>query len=241
LYEISKIYEEKEALDPRNHLQPIFKEIKNIKTAIENGRSLAARLDEENEDSLKAIEKIKQEKPKLEEKILKYKEKLAKIRNSRLTEMIEIQQAIKALNEKIAEGSVQINELQDNIRKNEERKREIRDAVLGLKKQYNDKVILYNKTKAELDLKIAALTAKEEELKEELSPDVLNILDNTVETVKSKPIALLKDDICTGCCLAVSNHTARLVKRMEKLQCCDNCKRILLPQSVAACKSGDLR
>lgn len=234
LLEISKIYNQKELVDPRIHLQPILKELKNIKKAIEQGQKMILQMNEQNQTYKQDILKIQTQKPDLENTIQRHKKALALDRDITLKEMITIQQAVKGLEEKIMHNENRAEELKAAIKQNEKRGKEIKQTIAGLKTQYNDKVLIYNKKKAELDLKLAALQSQEENLREQLDQKTLDILDDTVQNVDSRPIVFLKGDICSGCCLGVSSQIARYVVQREGLQRCENCKRILLPDSINA-------
>lgn len=231
LMELSNFSLEKDRVNPNRQLKPILIELRSIETAVNNGIKQEQELDEKIKEKKNEILEIENAHPKLEELREKAKERLALVKGMSLKEMISIQQVLAKAEENLGLNETKTLELGEEIEKITEEIERIKDSVNELKRQYNNKVAIYNKSKRDLDLALAALESREETLRQELEPEMLALFDETARLVPLKPVAFLRNDICTGCCVGVSSQTRRLVANSDTLQCCENCKRILLPMA----------
>lgn len=233
LLELNRISGEKFKMDPKEKLRPILKEMKSIKTAVEVG----LREQEEYTNKAAAAEKetmeLRGNLPKLTVTIARGKERMALVKGMTLKEMLSIQQTVAKAEESIQQSKAMMERLQYD---REEYLAEARKAgmmVSELKRQYNEKIKVYQKEKDQIELQFAALLSKEEALKEDLGPKLLRIFQEAARAVPVNPVAVLRNGYCSGCRVEVSGQMARLVaQQSENLQHCDNCRRILLPASA---------
>jgi len=232
LLELNRIYVEKFKMDPKEKLRPILREMKNIKTAVENGCLQQEQLLQRIEAAEKEAEEIKNNLPKLMATITKGKERMAVVKGMTLKEMLSIQQAVANAEESVRQGEEKIDLLQYDRLQYLSELHQANAAIAELKLQYNEKVKVYQKEKEKLELQYASLLSQEETLKDGLDTKILHVFNEAAKVVPASPVAILRNGYCSGCRVGVSCHKAHLVAHGEVLQRCDNCNRLLLPVSA---------
>jgi len=180
---------------------------------------------------------IKSNFPKTVLTIEKGKDRLALAKGMSLKEMLAIQQVVAKAEENILLGESRILQLLEEKQLLLAEYQTAKEGLAELKRQYNEKVKVYNKEKERIGLQFAALLSQEETLKLDLDAQALTLYNEAAKVVPLNPVSILHNGFCSGCRVGVSTQKARLVARNEVLQRCDQCGRLLLPQNVESVKA----
>jgi len=233
LLELNRISEEKCKMDPKEQLRPILKEMKHIKMAVEVGLQEQEAYVQATAAADKEITELRDHLPRLAATISRGKERMALVKGMTLKEMLSIQQTVAKSEDSVVQSRARIDQLQYDCEEYLAEARKASAMVSELKRQYNEKVKVYQKEKERIELQYAALLSKEEALKEALGPKLLRAFNEAARVVPVNPVAVLRNGYCSGCRVEVSGQMKRLVaQQSENLQHCDHCRRILLPASA---------
>ena len=98
-------------------------------------------------------------------------------------------------------------------------------------KELENKISLLNSKKAELENQLNTLIAQREELIKTIDPRYLHQYENLKKRVKNKVIAVIDDQVCTGCYMVIPPKIFTELLKSEKLFTCPNCGRYLFYES----------
>jgi len=228
MLEMQKIIQEKLALQKDSQLASMAKKLRQLREAIENA-------EKEYENLQEKAAKAREEAKELEEKISKLtaqikggKDRLYQAKGSGLKELLSLQQSIQKMEEDVETGEGRYLESLKEAEEYQAKRKEVRELARALKAQYNQGVREYKEEKQKIELKMAELQSKEEELAEQLDPEYLRIFRRTQQKYPSNPVAVFRNGNCSGCHISIPSFLAIQVKEGKTLCYCDNCGRILV-------------
>lgn len=228
LFKLSRLSEEKAKIDPKEQLMPLYREIKDIRAAIVEGKrqmEAGARLIESKRADLAALLAVV---PQLEKEVAAARDKMKNARGMSLKDMLAIRQSVAHSEEELLRAENQKEEIRRLEEKLAAEKLEMGKKIRGLKSYYNEKAAEYNQKKERLELQMAALSSQEEGLLEELDPDSLRIYQKAVARFPASPVAVMEKGVCRGCRIGLSKERVKQVESGKGLVLCENCMRILL-------------
>lgn len=220
---------EKSKVDPKKQLGPIYREIRDLKSAILAAEKQLNHMAREYQERKEELDQLLLDVPQWTNDIAKAKERMIRQRGLTLKDMLEIQQEVAKAEENQLLGEAKTIDLQNKLAAYAKEKKITQARIKELKTQFNQRAAIYNQEKAKADLQMASFAAKEEALLEELDPETVALYRDALQSNPDNPVVLLEKDICGGCRIGLSKHMVKLVNQGDKLICCENCMRILLP------------
>lgn len=230
----------REEIEKLVNLQKVDSEILSFKTIIEEFPVRKTEMEKSLDETSKDISFIKKEQKKIQ---LEKKE--------RELELQSIEDEIKKLQKRLDEVKTnkEYTSLLSEIENLKKKKGEVEEQILVLmeneeqvNKKINDLSEKMEKTKKEVETRIAEETRKVEELKKLLeekmkerekivatiSGEVYNIYEK-IRAGKKDGIAIckLEGQSCTGCSMFIPVYLAEKVKAKKEIVHCENCSRIL--------------
>lgn len=156
------------------------------------------------------------------------KDRLYGAKGSSLKELLSLQQSINKLEQDMEKNEAEYWNTFKQIEDMKEKQKKLKAVIKELKVQYNNSVKSYKAEKNNIELKLAEITIKEEEIREKLSPEVLKKFAETEKRFPQNPVALMKGGTCTGCHISVPSILAMKIRDGKTLQRCDSCGRLLV-------------
>lgn len=225
---------ERSKVDPKKQLGPIYREIRDLKSAILAAEKQLSHMAREYQEKKEELDQLLLDVPKWTADIAKAKERMIRQRGLSLKDMLEIQQEVAKAEENQLLGEAKAIDLQNKLTAYTKEKSIAQARIKELKAQFNQRATIYNQEKAKADLQMASFAAKEEELMEGLDPETAALYQDAIRSNPDNPVVILEKDICGGCRIGLSKHMVKLVNHGDKLICCENCMRILLPSHKGA-------
>jgi len=228
LWRLQELKQEEVGLTQTEEIKAIIKKLKALKDNVKTGEKELLALTElikKTEDEVKELEKESTNRTELAKL---QKEKLYEAKGSSLKELLALQQAVLKLE---TQGKAAENKYWEFLKKIEEYKQknlEYKQAIKACRKAFNQDAIIYKKLKAKTELKLAEIKSHQEEVQEQLLPEVLKIYKDAEKRYPISFIAVLRQESCMGCHIGVSSNLVKRVKEGKQLQYCDNCGRILI-------------
>ena len=228
IWELQGLAQQEYALKNKNNVKPMVDELKNLQESIKRGEEdLQSLLEGIAFDEKKALELEKQVNI-IAKQVKSGKEKLYGTKGSSLKELLSMQQSVLKMDEEIEKSEALYLETLNGIEARKDRHRQTKDIVRSLKKDYNEKLKVYRERVGQIELELAAIRIKQEELKERLEPAALRIYEDTLRRFPMNPVSLMKDGSCSGCNIEVPMVLARHIKEGKILYRCDSCGRLLI-------------
>jgi predicted nucleic acid-binding Zn-ribbon protein len=179
-----------------------------------------------------AIAATQKDRKKLESEILDHQQKISKYRDQSLSvktneqykallqEITFAEQAIRACEDKILDGMLAIETQEKNLKTAET---ELRQETAEIEKEKAEA-----RSRTEQDQKeLAEWTARRNQLRSEISPDVVPYYDRVLKLRKSGISAVRGDGKCAACNVMLRPQTYNDVRANDRVITCDSCGRIL--------------
>lgn len=228
ILELQDTIMEKAIVKKAEGLAPLVQELKALQDSIRKGEEECRNIEKEiaaAEDKTKSLENLNE---KMSEQAKASKERLYGAKGSSLKELLSLQQAIQKIEEEMEKNEAEYWNATKQIEQLKEKMQKLKTAVKELKLQYNERVKIYRAEKDKLELKLAEITIKEENLRGEIAPEVLKKFTETEKRYPLNPVAFLRGGICSGCHISVPSVLAIKIRDGKTLQRCDNCGRLLI-------------
>ncbi|MDR1192907.1 MAG: hypothetical protein LBK98_01870 [Peptococcaceae bacterium] len=233
LLALGAISEEKNRIDPKKQLAPIYQEIKTLRGLILAGEKQVSDLRLRQEERQRELAAILEKAPALKENIIRAKEKMARQRGMSLKDMLEIQQEVARAEEKQLRDEARMADIRRANEAYPAEREQLLARIKELKENYNGLAGQYNQEKAQADLRVAALISREEGMLEELTPAVATMYREALGHCPENPVAILEKGICGGCRIGLSKQLIKHVCQDGQPARCENCLRLLLPADAA--------
>jgi len=206
----------------------LLESLRELKERIKSGEEqislLHNEIEEDNNRSMELEKRIKS----LNDQIKEGKEKLYSTEPESMKELIALQQSVQKLECQSEERENIYLELLEKTEACEKKETKLKEVSKSWKMEYNKSIRKYKKMKIGMDLKLAEVKCKQEEIIEQLTPEVKKIYQDVEKRFSINFVALLKKNSCTGCHIEVSDNLIKQVKSGKGYYFCDNCGRILL-------------
>lgn len=228
ILQLQDIINEKAFLKKSNELGSKAKELKVLQESI---RKVEEEYQTVEAGILSVEEKTKNleiQTEKLAQQANSSKDRLYGAKGGSLKELLSLQQAIQKIEQDVEKSEALYWDTFKQIEQLKEKRKKLREMIKALKLQYNEGVKIYKSEKNNMELKLAEITIKEEELREKLGPEVLKKFTDTEKRFPLNPVAIMKGGICTGCRISVPSVLALKIREGKNLYRCDSCGRLLI-------------
>jgi len=230
LLALSDINDERNRVDPRKPLAVFYREIRELKNAIDAAEKKIDYLRGEDQDAQSEMDQLIIDGPRWVDEIAKAKDRMIRQRELTLKEMLVIQQEVVRLEDSMYYGEARVAELRDMKARYDMNRRQLSAKRKEMKTLYNERAEVYNREKAEADRVIAAFARQEDDLLEGLKPEERSIYREALRMNPENPVAMVDGDICNGCRIVLSKQLVKNVNHGNNVIFCENCLRILLPR-----------
>ena len=208
------------------------REVQDLEDEIEGLRSRNQKLDDEITEVNRNIATQRGNREKAKTSIARYKEQIDNVRNNReydtLSKEIEFQTLEIELSEKkINEATKRVEDLQENIKKNNDL---IADHTshLDSKKSEMDEIVAETKAQEE------SLRTQAKEMEETIEPRLLNSFKRIRKNSRNGlGIVYVQRDACGGCFNKIPPQRQLDIRMHKKIIVCEYCGRILIDQELA--------
>ncbi len=228
IWELQGLAQEEHALTNESNIKSMVDELRNLQESIKRAEEEVGNLLGSITASEKEARELEKQVNTITNQVKNGKEKLYGTKGASLKELLSIQQSVLKMDEDIVKSEGLYLDKLTEIEAQKDRHSQTREIVRSLKKDYNDKLKIYKERVRQIDLELAAIRIKQEEVKERLEPAALRIYQDTQKRFKMNPVALMKSNSCTGCNIEIPMVLARQIKEGKILYRCDNCGRILI-------------
>lgn len=228
LWRLQELKQEEAVLLKSKELKLLSNNLKGLQEKVKKGeeeiKTLRAKINQGNKKSIE----LEKDANSLFEQVQASKEKLYGAKGGSLKELLSWQQSVLKL--EIQEKETE-NRYWDKLKEIEEYKSEkekVKKSLRDLKKEYNEGVRQYNEIKTQLDWQLLEIKSKQEEVWEQLLPEVLKLYEEVEKRYPLNFMAKLQKDVCLGCRISVSSRLVKQVKDGKGFYHCENCGRILI-------------
>jgi predicted nucleic acid-binding Zn-ribbon protein len=216
-------------VDPKKQLSALYREIKEIRSAIEAAESRLAMMEMENQERQEELDQLVKDGPRWAMDITRAKDRMVRQRGLTLKDMLEIQQEVVRLEENVYYGEARVIDLREKRSEYEKARKQLLSQVRELKTQYNQQAGVYNVEKGKADLLMSDFAQKENALLEGIAPEAGKGYREALRSNPANPVVRLEGDICGGCRIGLSKRQIKQINQREHLTFCENCLRIILP------------
>ncbi|MBS4536921.1 hypothetical protein GOQ27_00510 [Clostridium sp. D2Q-11] len=216
---IKELESEKESIEKSENLDDVLLRIRereyditHIKTQLEV-------------DDIK-IQRLNQKLKQISFKLKEINKKLYSGKITNVQKLTSLQDEEKELKEDIEKTEDQILELLDIIEHNTEKLYALEKEQEKLNKNFQESQEQNKEKLIKIENKLIDLNQEIKKLKTDLDDEILNKYEH-LSKKKTKAIARIDGDKCTGCHMSIPLSVISKIKKGNKLVNCDNCGRIL--------------
>jgi predicted nucleic acid-binding Zn-ribbon protein len=228
LWRLQELKQEEAVLLKSKELKLLSNNLKGLQEKVKKGeeeiKTLRAKINQGNKKSTE----LEKDANGLFKQIQASKEKLYGAKGGSLKELLSWQQSVLKLETQEKETE---NRYWDKLKEIEEYKSEkekVKKNLRDLKKEYNEGVRQYNEIKTQLDWQLLEIKSKQEEVWEQLLPEVLKLYEEVEKRYPLNFMAKLHKNVCLGCRISVSSRLVKQIKDGKGFYHCENCGRILI-------------
>lgn len=228
LWQLQELKQEESKLKTVEELKLWGSKLKALQVKIEDGEKEIEHLLQEISAGKHQAGVLEGRIQELQAKSGEKKEKLYTVKGGSLKELLSMQQALLKQEEESQEAEKKYWEITRQIEEKQIKVAEMKQTIKDWKGEYNKGVREYKKLKEQNNLKLAELRSKQEEVMEQLEPQIRKLAEAAEKRYPLNYVAMLKNGSCTGCRISVSSTLVRQVKEGKGYYHCDNCGRILI-------------
>lgn len=228
IWELQALTQEEYGLQKKDVLKPVVARLKQLQESIK-------RAEEENGTLVNLLAQAEVKAAKLDREVDRItkqakgnKNKLYQTKGGSLKELLSLQQTVVKMEEEITNNENRYMEVLHEIENLKAKQKQVEEIIKSLKKEYNEGVKEYKKTVSQIDVRLAELTLKREEIEERLSPEALRLYRETEKRFPRNAVAKIKGGTCSGCHISIPSVLVLRIKEGKTLQRCDNCGRIII-------------
>ena len=229
LLALSENNDKRNQVDPRKQLSALYREIKEVQSAIAAAEKKLDFMNKENQERQDELDQLIQNEPKWTAEIAQAKDRMVRQRGLLLKDMLEIQQEVVRLEESVYYGEAKIVDLREKRVQYEKTHKQLTAKIRELKTQYNQQAEVYNKEKGQADLLMSNFAQKEDALLESITPEARKKYREALRSNPHNPVVKLEGEICGGCRIGLSKQQTKQINQGDRLVVCENCLRIILP------------
>lgn len=228
LWRFQELKQEQAGLLQTEELKGVVRKLKDFQEKVKKGEEELQALLEMIEKTENEVIKLEDESSSLAEQIKVNKGKLYEAKGGTLKELLSLQQSVLKLESQGREAENKYWDLLKKIEECKQKKDEYKKTVDFWQKEFTEGITEYQKMKAEVELKLAELKSKQEEVREQLLPEVSKLYQEAERRYPLSFVAMLHKNSCLGCHISVPSALVKRVKEGKTIQHCDNCGRILI-------------
>jgi predicted nucleic acid-binding Zn-ribbon protein len=228
LWKLQELKLEEDSLLQSEELKSVVGKLKGFQEKVKTGEKELQMLLQMIEKTEKEVADLEEESGCLAEQAKINKKKLYEAKGSTLKELLSLQQSVLKLESQGQETEEKYWDLLKRIEECKRKKNQYQETIKIWQKEFDEGITQYKKMKAELELKLAEIKSKQEEVVEQLLPQVKKLYQEAERRYPLNFVAKLRKSSCLGCHIGVSSVSERRVKEGKTLQHCDNCGRILI-------------
>lgn len=215
-------------LKRKEELMALLKQLKEKMKEIEDTQKRT----EEIKTELSKIEKSSQEQEEqvnhLDDQMKSGKERLYHAKGDSLKELMSLQQSVAKMEEDIKKEEAIYWETVSKAENLRLDYKKYKESLKTMKENYNEGVREYKRNKDKVEIELAEVLLKQEDIREKLKPETLKLFEKILKKYPLNPVAIMKKGSCTGCHMSIPSVLEMEVKHGKKLCLCDNCQRILI-------------
>ncbi len=167
----------------------------------------------------------------LTEDIKKSENKRNEVRNTK--EEFAANKEVEGIRKKLVDFKTQLDEktkVTEDRQKTKDEKQKVFEALIaemtGLQSERSTRLGNVREELKKLEQQRSEYISKVED-------EIFSLYERVQKIRRGNGIALVKDDICQGCHVAIPPHTVNQLRRMESVITCSGCSRILFPAEEA--------
>jgi predicted nucleic acid-binding Zn-ribbon protein len=209
-------------------LKAVVGKLKELQEKVKEGEKELQTLLQMIERTEKEVHVLEEKSGNLARQIEINKEKLYQAKGSSLKELLSLQQSVLNLETEGEETEEKYWQLLKKIEACKSKKEQYQEMVKVWQEEFQDGVNEYQAVKNQAGLKIAEIKSKQEEICEQLWPEIKVAYQEVEKQYPFDFVAKLHQGSCLGCYIGVSAVLKRSVVEAKKVQYCDHCGRILI-------------
>jgi len=219
-----------------NQIENINSELEKIPAEIEKLQKEIESLKIKHDQIIHRKKELELQKKEKELDIQTFQDRIAKLEIA--LNKIKSNEEYKALLREKAQAEENIIHLEDEILQLME---EIENLAKEIKEferikeekieELENEIKALNSKKTQLEEEINKLITQRQELIKTIKPQALSQYENIKKRVKNKVIAIIEDQVCTGCYMVIPPKIFTELLKSEKLFTCPNCGRYLFYES----------
>lgn len=175
LWQLQGLVQEEYMLRKKEELKPLIGHLKALMDNIKQTEEHNEKMKEQRLQNEKKALQTENEINSLNTRIKGAKDKLYGKKGGSLKELLSLQQSVLKMGEEAEKNETAYLELLKNIEELKEKEDRLKEVIRALKKEYNENVRIYQKKSKELELELAQNELRQEEIREQLDPDVLRL------------------------------------------------------------------
>lgn len=203
-------------------------ELKNHETELNNALKNYDELIEKYNILERERKKLDDELSLKDDKIRRNEQKLASGSITSAKEILSLQEEIESikkfnsdLENKILEIMIEIDDLNEEIKLEKEKKEKLEAYVNKLKSEINEKVSVEEE-------KLNSYKDEKERILKEIPEEFINKFNEISEKRNGIAIGILKDRLCLACNMEMSTTEAMKMDSFDEIYRCPNCKRMII-------------
>lgn len=228
LWKLQELKQEQVGLLQTEELRGVVRKLKDFQEKVKKGEKELQALLEMIEKTENEVKELEEQSSCLTEQIKLNKGKLYEAKGGTLKELLSLQQSVLKLE---SQGQEAENKYWDLLKKIEDcklKKDEYKKTIDLWQKEFAEGIAQYQKMKTEVELELAEIKSRQEEVQEQLLPEVIKLYQEAERRYPLSFVAMLHKNSCLGCHISVPSILVKRVKEGKVLQHCDNCGRLLI-------------
>lgn len=230
LLQLKDLLQEEALLKKKEAIKPLINSLKKMQDEIRNTETQSIEL----QTTITAAEQKVLETEKLmgtlNNKIEDTKDKLYGTKGGSLKELLSFQQSVQKMEEEAAKAEGLYLELIKSIEELKHSRVKIKEIFKALKIKYNEELKIYKEESQKFEQNIAENQLRQNKIKENLKPETIKLLTETIRRFPTDPVAILRTGICSGCHISIPSVLSIHILEGKKIHRCDSCGRILIKE-----------
>lgn len=229
LLELENLRDQISGLEKQLKSIPEFKELKKLKQEIEECQAEITKLRGELAGNKNNLKNVEDSINLLKDKISRADAELYSGHSANVKELEAAQKNIAQIREKVEESEEHAIKIMEILENNEQSFRQLMAVLEQKKQEFRRLHKFYNERKLELAGSLEEAEARKKVLEAAIEPELMEKYEKArARYSDGKPVAVLHNDVCSGCHMKVSFDLRRQAKSTDQSVYCDNCGRFLV-------------
>lgn len=228
IWDLQALAQEEYELLKKDGLKPMVVRLKQLQESIKRAEEESSTLVNLLAEAEAKAAKLDREVARMTKQAKGSKDKLYQAKGGSLKELLSLQQSVVKMEEEITNSENRYMDVLNELDNLKAKQKQVKEIIKSLKKEYNEGVKEYKKTVSQIDVRLAELKLKREEIEEQLCPETLRLYTETEKRFPRNAVAKIKRGTCSGCHISIPSVLVLRIKEGKALQRCDNCGRILI-------------